>query len=89
MLRGIMVHLDNVRLHNNRKSEAALTAAKARRISAAAYSSDLSPSDFFLFGMLKKRMPGISHSSPDELISAISELMASVQKDQLVCVYKN
>jgi hypothetical protein len=53
-VRGIMVHLDNARPHNSRKSEAALTETKARRIHAPAYSADLSPSDFFLFGMLKK-----------------------------------
>jgi hypothetical protein len=82
-----MVHLDNARPHNSRKSEAALTATKARRISAPAYSLDLSPSDFFLFGMLKERISGTSYSSPDELISAISELIASLPKEQLVCVY--
>jgi hypothetical protein len=39
--------------------------------------------------MLKERMSGTSYSSPDELISAISELIASLPKDQLVSVYKN
>jgi hypothetical protein len=52
--RGITVHLNNTRLHNSRKSEAALTAKKARRISAPACSPDLSPSEFLLFGMLKE-----------------------------------
>jgi hypothetical protein len=79
----------NERPQNNRKSEAALTATKARRISAPAYSSDLSPSDSFLFGMLKERMSGTSYSSSDELISAISELIASLPKDQLTSIYKN
>jgi hypothetical protein len=83
-----MVHLDNARPHNSRKSEAALTATKARRIPALVYSPDLSPSDFFLFGMLKEQMSGTSYNSPDELISAISELIASLPKDQLVIVSK-
>jgi hypothetical protein len=87
-LRGIMVHLDNARLYNSRKSEAAVTATKARRISAPAYSPDLSPSDFCLFGMLKERMSGISYNSPDGLISAMSELIASLPKDQFASVYK-
>jgi hypothetical protein len=39
--------------------------------------------------MLKEQMSGTSYSSPDELISAISELIASRPKDQLVIVYKN
>jgi hypothetical protein len=53
-LRVIMVHMDHARPHNSRRSEAALTATKVRRIPAPAYSPDLSPSDFFLFGMLKE-----------------------------------
>jgi transposase len=80
-LRGIIVHLDNAQSHNSRKSEAAFTATKARRIPTPAYSPDLSPSDFF-FEMLNGRMSGTSYTSPDELI-------ASVPKDQLVNVYKN
>jgi hypothetical protein len=87
-LRGIMVHLDNARPPNSRKSEAALTATKPRGIAAPAYSPDPSLSDFF-FGMLEERMSGTPYGSPDELISAISELIASLPKDQLVSVYKN
>jgi hypothetical protein len=65
------------------------SATKARRIPAPAYSPDPSPSDFFLFGMLKERVSGTSYNSPDELISAISGLIASLPKDQLGSVYKN
>jgi hypothetical protein len=86
MLRGILVHMDNARPRNSGKSESALTATKARRITAPAYSPDLSSSDFFIFGMLKERISGTSYSSPDELNSATSELIASLPKDQLVSV---
>jgi hypothetical protein len=85
-LRGIMVHLDNARSHSSRKSDPVLSATKVRRIPAPVYNRDLSPSNFFLFEMLKERMSGTSYSSPDELISAINELIASLPKDQLVCV---
>jgi hypothetical protein len=71
------------------KSKAAFTGTKARRIPASACSPDLSQRDFFLFGMLKERMSGTSGSSLDGLISAISELTASLLKDQLAGVYKN
>jgi hypothetical protein len=36
------------------KSETALPITKPRRIPVPAYSPDLSPTDFFLFGMLKE-----------------------------------
>jgi hypothetical protein len=39
--------------------------------------------------MLKERMSGTSYSLPDELISVISDLIASLPKDQLVSVSKN
>jgi hypothetical protein len=88
-LRGITIHLDNAGPRNSRKSEAALTATRAPRISVPACSPNLSPSDFFLFGMLKERTLGTSYISPDELISAMSDLIASLSKDQLVSVFKN
>jgi hypothetical protein len=88
-LRGVMVHLDNARPHNSRESEASHIAAKVRRIPGTAYDPDLSPSDFFLFVMLKEPMSGTSYNSPDELISAISEMIASLPKNQLVSIYTN
>jgi hypothetical protein len=88
-LRVIMVHRDNARPHDSRKSEAAITATQARRITARAYSSDPFPSIFFLFEMLKERMSGTSYSSPDELIFAISKLSPSLPRDQLGSLYKN
>jgi transposase len=84
-----MVHLDNARPHNSRKRNEALRAIKARRIPAPAYSPDLSPSDFFLFEMLQERLSGSSYSSPDDLISAIGEVIASILQDELVRVYEN
>jgi hypothetical protein len=88
-LQKIMVHPDNGRPHNSRKSEAALTATKARRIPAPAYSPHLPPVDFFLFGMPKEQISGTAYSSSDELISSINELIASLPKDELVSICKN
>jgi hypothetical protein len=39
--------------------------------------------------MLNEQMSGTSYSSANELISAVTELIASLPKDQLVTVYKN
>jgi hypothetical protein len=39
--------------------------------------------------MLKERISGTSYGSPEELISAMSEPIASLPKDQLVSVQKN
>jgi hypothetical protein len=54
-----------------------------------ASSPDLSPNDFFLFGVLKERISGTSDSPPDERISATSELITSLHTNQLVSIYKN
>jgi hypothetical protein len=87
-LRGIMVHLDNTRLYNSRKVRQLLLQQKSVKFMPPAYSPHLYPSGFFLFGMIKDRMLVTSSSSPYEPISAISELIASHPKDQLVCIYK-
>jgi hypothetical protein len=71
-----MVHLDNARRHNSRKSQEVLTGIKSRRIITPAYIPDFSLSFFFVFGMVKKRMSGSSYSILHELIFAISGVIA-------------
>jgi hypothetical protein len=52
-LKGVIMHLDNARPHNSRKSNECLTEFRARRVPHPAYSPDPALSDFFLFGTVK------------------------------------
>jgi hypothetical protein len=51
------------------------------------YSPDIAPSDFFLFGYLKDKLQGCSYDSADELFSAITDLMETLEKSLLRCVF--
>jgi hypothetical protein len=56
MLKGVIMHLDNASPDNSRKSHEYLTEFRARRVPHPAYSPDLAPSDFFLFGKVKAEL---------------------------------
>jgi hypothetical protein len=70
--------MDNISPHRSR-----LTARnpKENRITASphpAFSPDLAPSDFFLFGALKDQLSGRIFESPDELVEAIREIASAI-----------
>jgi hypothetical protein len=52
-----------------------------------AFSPDLAPSDFFLFGALKGRLAGCTFASADELIEAIREITGVIPRAQLEKVF--
>lgn len=52
----IMVHMDNCRVHTGKKVTQKLSNLKVKTIPHPAYSPDISPCDFWLFGFLKKSL---------------------------------
>jgi hypothetical protein len=52
-----------------------------------AYSPDAVPSDFFLFGSLKREMAGFTANSPAYLLSEIRGIFQEISKETLVAVY--
>jgi hypothetical protein len=49
----LMVHLDNYRVHFSKRSHTLFDENSLRRVPQQPYSSDLAPSDFWLFGDIK------------------------------------
>ena len=47
----------------------------------AAYSSDLSPCDFFLFPKLKKQLRGIRSNDDNEMLTALEQAIDSLPKE--------
>jgi hypothetical protein len=88
-LKGLFVHLDNARPHNSRESCECLKDFRATRIPQPAYSPDLAPSDFFLFGYLKLKLQGRTVQSRQGLILAIREVMGEISREKLISVYAN
>ena len=86
-LRGMMIHWDNARPHT-----ASITKEKVRSLGASLlahppYSPDLAPSDFFLFGLVKKRMEGVHVDGAAGIFEAISGITHTIHKEMLVSVF--
>jgi hypothetical protein len=51
------------------------------------YSSDLAPSDFFLFGEVKRRLSEYSFDNADELLGVIHDILEVFEAETLNCVF--
>ena len=76
--RGKFFHCDNARPHlaNEKLDELGL-----QRLEHPPYSQDLAPSDFFLFGLLKKLLEGKRFDDEDELFEEVSNILYSIPKE--------
>jgi hypothetical protein len=52
-----------------------------------AYSPDLAPSDFFLFGCIKEKLTNFNCETRDNLKDAIVEIFNGIEKETLVAVF--
>ena len=73
--RKLIVHADNARPHTARSSTDFLDANGMKRAPHPSYSADLTPSDFYLFGDVKRRLSGCMFNSRDELLSALEGIL--------------
>jgi hypothetical protein len=86
-LTGFYVHLDNERPHNSHQSNDRLQSTKAQRMPQPAYSPDLAPSDFFLFGFLKQQLQGVHLADREALKTAICQLFSQIDREVLISVF--
>ena len=63
--RKIWLHLDNCQVHNSQLTQNAIKDSEFKRAPHPAYSPDLAPSDFFLFGFIKEQLRGQSFKTED------------------------
>ena len=45
-----------------------------------AYSPDISPNDFFLYGYVKERLKGFHFTSREDLVSKVNEIIENIDK---------
>lgn len=81
---GIFLHMDNARPHLVYKK---LNELGIKRLDHPPYSPDLAPSDFFLFGFLKKLLEGEEFNSANELFDRVTEILNGISKSILKSVY--
>jgi hypothetical protein len=78
-LRGLYLHLDNVSVHNAKRSPHELVRTKSTKAVHPVYSPDTAPSNFF-FGHLKREMDGFTASSPEDALSLIRRIFEASQR---------
>jgi len=83
--RKIKLHCDNSKTH---LIDEKLRTLNVPRLPHPAYSPDLAPCDFFLFGYVKLRLEGRVFSSDEELLHAAVEILQGIDKSTLEKVYE-
>jgi hypothetical protein len=89
MLKDRLIHMDNARPHNSGRAQMCIQASGAERLPHPAYSSDLTPTDFVLFGFIKGRLCHYDCESREYLLNAITEIFTGVGQEVLLSVFKS
>jgi transposase len=72
-LPSFSVHMDNSMCYNGAKITEKLEKRRIARAPHPPYSPDLSPCDFWLFGILKQKMKGRVFQSEEQILAAITD----------------
>jgi transposase len=86
--RRLVIHADNARPHVAKIVKGFLDAHGLRAAPHPPYSPDLAPSDFFLFGHVKRALQGSVFETVDELLKGVTEILSAIQPETLVGVFQ-
>jgi len=81
---GHFLHFDNAAPH---RVDEIIIEMGFTRLPHPAYSPDLAPTDFFLFGYMKNLLEGKEFETPDHLFSEVSKILMSIPKSMLQDAY--
>jgi hypothetical protein len=81
--RRLVVHADNARPHVSRKVKEYLEGQSLRTAPHPPYSPDLAPSDFFLFGYVKRMLQGSEFQATEELLEAVVTILNAIPDETL------
>ena len=83
----ITLHFDNARVHTSRKVQEYMDSHNMKKAAQPPYSPDIAPSDFYLFGYIKELLKGARFESPQQLYSAITEILSGISPETLTSVF--
>jgi histone-lysine N-methyltransferase SETMAR len=86
--RNIVLHSDNA---TSQTAGEALGFLKSHRVKTAphpAFSPDLAPSDFYLFGKIKTALMGFEFESEQELLDGVLGIVNTISREELECVFE-
>ena len=78
---GVLLLHDNAPVHMSAKSQAAIQQCGFQQLRYPPYSTDLAPSDYFLFRVMKKFRRGKRFSSDEEMKEAVTTWFEEQTKD--------
>jgi hypothetical protein len=81
--RRLNEHLDNGRVQHSKASDAIFAENDIVRVPYSAYSSDLAPSDFWLFGHINDALAARKFTGPVDLLDGIQAFLDEIQKSEL------
>jgi hypothetical protein len=87
--RKLTVHADNGRPHTAKMTSRFMEQNLMQRAPRPAYSIDLPPSDFYLFGYVKQLLSGCQFAAQDSLLQAVSDILVGIEKVTLESVFHN
>lgn len=80
LAKGVQLLIDNAPVHTAQIAQAAIAECGFTQLRHPPYSPDLAPSDYYLFGNLKKHLRGKRFSSDQEVITATEAFFSEVDK---------
>lgn len=84
---SFILHMDNSKVHRSKKVNSFLAATGLKIAAHPPYSPDMAPSDFNLFGKLKRKIAGMEFASEEELLSEIITQFDAIEKAELEKVF--
>jgi histone-lysine N-methyltransferase SETMAR len=78
--RKLLVHADNPRPHPAKFSTQYFNENPMKSVPHPPYSPDLAPSDFYLFGNVKRCLTGLSFEDADQLLAAVEGVREGIEK---------
>ncbi|KAH0789239.1 histone-lysine N-methyltransferase SETMAR-like protein [Histomonas meleagridis] len=82
------MHMDNATPHRSRETKKFAIKNGLSLCPHPAFSPDLAPSDFYLFGKVKNELKGSGFVSEDELFEAIKSILEKITRDELESVFR-
>jgi len=85
----LRIHMDNARPHTSKATQNVLNELKFIQLQHPPFSPDISPNDFFLYGMLKKELQGRHNEKFDDLINSVDEILHKITKNTFSAVFED
>jgi histone-lysine N-methyltransferase SETMAR len=85
--RKLLVHADNARPHSAKSSTQYFNENRTKSAPHPPYSPDLAPSDFYLFGYVKRCLAGLSFEDAHQLLAAIEAVLHGIEKVTLQALF--